>query len=274
MDIALDEVTYFDAITSDPTDGSAVDADSAPTFEIFEEATDSPIVSGTFTKRTSKTGDYRGTTTISLANGYEIGKWYSIIATAIVNGVTGKGVIRNFRVCADESIAGFPSIGSAIVVGDVSGNVDGNVQGDIAGNVDGMVFGGIGGDVAGNISGKVIGGGAGTITGTGVRAIDGSGNAIAPASATTAIAAAIAALFSAAQCNKVADHVKRRTQANVQASADGDAISKGSDYGAIQQMQKSNVTSNTLTIKNPDGTTLGTLTLTSSAGADPVTGIQ
>lgn len=41
--------------------------------------------------------------------------------------------------------------------------------------------------VTGDVGGKVLGGGAGTITGTGVRAIDGSGNAIAPASATTAL---------------------------------------------------------------------------------------
>ncbi len=43
--------------------------------------------------------------------------------------------------------------------------------------------------ITGNVNGKVLGGGVGTITGTGVRAIDGSGNAIAPASATTAIQA-------------------------------------------------------------------------------------
>ncbi len=97
---------------------------------------------------------------------------------------------------------------------------------------------------------------------------------VAPASATTAIASAIAALFSAAQCNKVADHVRRRTQSNVQASTDGDAISKGSHYGEIQQLQKSAVTGNTLTIKNPDGTTLGTLTFTSSPSAEPVTGVS
>lgn len=41
--------------------------------------------------------------------------------------------------------------------------------------------------VTGDLLGKVLGGGAGTITGTGVRAVDSSGNAIAPASATTNI---------------------------------------------------------------------------------------
>lgn len=46
---------------------------------------------------------------------------------------------------------------------------------------------GVAGDVTGNVNGKVLGGGAGTITGTGARVVDDSGNAVAPASATTSI---------------------------------------------------------------------------------------
>jgi hypothetical protein len=48
---------------------------------------------------------------------------------------------------------------------------------------------------------------------------------------------------------------------NVKASADGDAISKGSLYGFIQTAQKSATLANTLTVQNPDGSTLGTFTL-------------
>lgn len=50
-----------------------------------------------------------------------------------------------------------------------------------------------------DVTGKVLGGGAGTITGTGVRAVDSSGNAIAPASATTAILAIFTGITSLAQ---------------------------------------------------------------------------
>lgn len=80
----------------------------------------------------------------------------------------------------------------------------------------------------------------------------------------------------AAAANKIADHVRRRTQANVEASSDGDALSVGSAYGFIQQAQESDTTTTpgTLTIRKTDGaTTLGTKTLT-SAPADPVTGIS
>ena len=82
--------------------------------------------------------------------------------------------------------------------------------------------------------------------------------------------------LSAAICNKIADHVRRSTQANVEASSDGDTLSKSSQYGAIQQIQKSNTTDTAglLTIKKTDGTTLGTLTLTSDAAGEPLTGVS
>ena len=83
-------------------------------------------------------------------------------------------------------------------------------------------------------------------------------------------------VLSAATCNKIADHVRRRTQANVEASSDGDTLNKSSEYGLIQQIQKSNTTDTAgfLTIKKTDGTTLGTLALASDPDAEPVTGVS
>ena len=75
--------------------------------------------------------------------------------------------------------------------------------------------------------------------------------------------------------NKIADHVRRRTQANVEASADGDTLSKSSEYGFIQQAQESNTVDNagSLTIYKTDGLTeLGQITLATDAAADPVVG--
>jgi len=107
MNIPLDEVIYFDIVTSNPTTGAAQDADSTPTFEVFEESTDTDIgVGGNFTKRTSKTGNYRGSFTISAANGFEVGKWYNIIASATVDTIDAKSPVKNFRVVLAESIAG------------------------------------------------------------------------------------------------------------------------------------------------------------------------
>lgn len=111
MNIPLDEVIYFDCITTHPTTGAATDADSTPTFEVFEEATDTDIgVGGNLTKRTSKTGNYRGSFTLSAANGFEVGKWYNVIGSATVNSIAGKAVLKNFRVVAAEAIAGKPKV--------------------------------------------------------------------------------------------------------------------------------------------------------------------
>lgn len=110
-EIPLDEVVYFDVTTHNVTTGAISDADSTPTFDVFEEATDTPIVSATnFTKRTSLTGNYRGTFTCSAANGFELGKWYNVIASATVNSVAAKAVALTFRIIPAESSAGVQNV--------------------------------------------------------------------------------------------------------------------------------------------------------------------
>ena len=114
MDIALDEVMHFDAITSNPATGAVSDADSTPTWSIFEEDTDTAILSAqNFTKRTGLTGNYRGAATLSTGNGFEVGKWYNVIASATVNSVAGKAVVMRCRVCLAESVAGSPKVDAA-----------------------------------------------------------------------------------------------------------------------------------------------------------------
>jgi hypothetical protein len=88
--------------------------------------------------------------------------------------------------------------------------------------------------------------------------------------------ATIAAAFTAAVCNKIADHILRRDNANAEASANGDTLDVNSLYGIIQQLQLSNTVDNAgfLTIYKTDGTTeLAQLALAVDASADPTTGI-
>lgn len=83
--------------------------------------------------------------------------------------------------------------------------------------------------------------------------------------------------FAAAALNRIADHILRRQQANVEASSDGDALLLASLHGAIQQMQESNLTATPgkQTVYKTDGTTvLGTRDVTSNAAAEPITGIS
>lgn len=128
MLVPIDEVVYFDAITSSPTTGAASDADSTPTFAVYEESTDTDIgVGGNMTKRTSLTGNYRASFTASAANGFEAGKWYSVIASATVGGVAGKARVMHFRCCPAEASAGIGKVdtsywnGSAVATPDTAG---------------------------------------------------------------------------------------------------------------------------------------------------------
>lgn len=117
MDIPLDEVIHVEAISSGAT-GVAVDADSTPTFAVYEESTDTDIgVGGNMTKRTSLTGDYRASFTASAANGFDVGKWYSVIGSATIGGIATKGVLARFRIVAAEIVAGYPVIDIAKLLG-------------------------------------------------------------------------------------------------------------------------------------------------------------
>lgn len=77
----------------------------------------------------------------------------------------------------------------------------------------------------------------------------------------------------AAFCNKIADHVLRRTQANVEASSDGDTLGLGSQYGLVQQAQQSGPASGgVLPVYKTDGSTLiSNLPITSDPAAEPIT---
>lgn len=81
----------------------------------------------------------------------------------------------------------------------------------------------------------------------------------------------------AGAANKIADHNHRRTQANVEASSDGDTLSLGSLYGFIQMAQESSTEASAgfLTVYRTDGTTsLGTKQLSTDGDAEPITRIQ
>jgi hypothetical protein len=193
--IPIDEVVHFDICTHDPSDGAISDADSTPTFSVFEEATDTPILSAqNFTKRTSLTGNYRGTFTASAANGFEAGKWYSVIASATVGAVAAKKNCGSFRVAPAEAVAGVPAVdathisgdsgaadnleaaadgtgynlgGGSVVAASVTGAV-GSVTGAV-GSVTGAV-GSVTGNVGGNVTGSVGSVAAGGITASSLAA--------------------------------------------------------------------------------------------------------
>ena len=98
MNPKLTETIYVDFITSSPTTGAAIDADSTPTCEVFEDATDTAILSPTVVKRTGKTGNYRVPIVVTAANGFEVAKSYNVVVSATVGAVAAKAIVQTFQV--------------------------------------------------------------------------------------------------------------------------------------------------------------------------------
>ena len=87
----IDDFITFAANVHDPTDGSAADADSAPTYRIYEDETGTPIVTGTMAllDDAGTLGFYSERVQLTAGSGFERGKTYTIYLTAAVGGVTG-----------------------------------------------------------------------------------------------------------------------------------------------------------------------------------------
>ncbi len=105
MNPKLEETIYVDFITASPTTGAAIDADSTPSCEVFEDATDTGIITPTPAKRTGKTGDYRVQIDCTAANGFESAKSYNVVVSATVGGVAAKAVIASIIMrtrCIDD----------------------------------------------------------------------------------------------------------------------------------------------------------------------------
>ena len=79
-----------------------------------------------------------------------------------------------------------------------------------------------------------------------------------------------------ALANKIADFIWRRNYANIRASSDGDSVVFRSPLGMLAKLvNKWAISGTTLTVKHEDDTTtIGTQTLTGTAGADPITTVD
>ena len=99
-EVFLGEDFTFSFYTHDPETGIVVDADSNPSYWIFEEDTSTQILSGTISKF-KRTGQYLKKISCSAANGFEHGKSYTIFVEAIVDsdkgGIAFTFVVRNSR---------------------------------------------------------------------------------------------------------------------------------------------------------------------------------
>lgn len=113
-EIVLNKNLVFSIATHDPDTGNLTDADVVPTYRIYEEDSDTPILTGNMSKQddANTTGYYSKKIMISASNGFSINKTYTIYIEATVDGDTG-GITYAFFV--EESV-----ITSSVVVTNAS----------------------------------------------------------------------------------------------------------------------------------------------------------
>jgi hypothetical protein len=98
---AIDDILTFSVNTHSFSTGVATNADSVPTYRVYEDNTQTPLLTGSMSAFDpgNAVGQYVAQITLSAANGFEVGKTYTIRIAATVGGVTG-ACVRTFQVGA------------------------------------------------------------------------------------------------------------------------------------------------------------------------------
>ncbi len=98
---AIDDNLTFCVNTTKFDTGVATDADAVPAYRVYEDETGTPILTGNMAliDSANTAGFYSEQIALSAANGFEVGKCYSIYIAATVNSVAG-ATHHNFQVGA------------------------------------------------------------------------------------------------------------------------------------------------------------------------------
>jgi hypothetical protein len=109
--VVIGEWLVFSVCTHDPTTGLLTDADLNPSYRIYEDETETPILTGTMTKLmdTGEAGTYTELIACTAANGFEAGKCYTVLVGATVNGNTG-GTALAFLGAEEEAREGLKKV--------------------------------------------------------------------------------------------------------------------------------------------------------------------
>jgi len=108
--LLINDVFTFTAATHDAT-GEQTDADSVPSYRVYEDETGTPILTGNMAKLddAGTTGFYSEQITLSTGNGFEVGKFYTAKILGIVDGITGN-TLRCWQVIDAIATADLPAI--------------------------------------------------------------------------------------------------------------------------------------------------------------------
>lgn len=97
----IDALLTFVVNTHTASTGASADADSVPGYRVYEDETGTAILTGNMAKLddANTTGFYSEQITLSAANGFEVGKSYTVYISALVATIPGT-TSRNFQVVA------------------------------------------------------------------------------------------------------------------------------------------------------------------------------
>jgi len=134
-EVEIGDNLVFSVTTHDPDTGVLTDADSVPTYRIYEDETDPPILTGSMAKLDDDdtTGFYTESIACTSGNGFENGKSYTVYIVATVDSDQG-GISYGFKAyderksnvqkwldtaAATPSVAGVPEVDLTHVMGTI-----------------------------------------------------------------------------------------------------------------------------------------------------------
>jgi hypothetical protein len=92
IQVPLGTTVGFEVTTNNPSTGNYQNGDSVPTYKVYAFGSDTPLLTGNLTLRTSLAGQYYATFVASSGNGFAYGTFYSVVAEAVVNSVDSRVV--------------------------------------------------------------------------------------------------------------------------------------------------------------------------------------
>jgi len=104
LTLHMEETVYLDFITRNPLTNAIQTADVLPTCDVYENATDAPILSPVVTLRVGFTGHYRVPVAATSANGFNVQNSYNVVVSATVGGVADKAILETVQMVAARKL--------------------------------------------------------------------------------------------------------------------------------------------------------------------------
>jgi hypothetical protein len=126
-EVKLEDILHGTFATFNPNTGANKDADSTPSVIVYQEASSTPITTGSVTNMA--TGRYRWQVSVAAASGFSQGKFYDVWASGTVTGtdtVTQFAPITAFKATnrVVDDLTNFSDTGIRSAIGMTSGNLD------------------------------------------------------------------------------------------------------------------------------------------------------